>query len=294
MKGTVIKSLPFDSIDIPQEMLAVHVDPLQVEASLQRLRLRYAKESDADTVQKGDLVYCKADASRYPDDRTVLIYTGTAIPGAEAAAEAALGHASGDTFAPPLMDVPTELTIQRILRRTPVEITDSLIREISIEGVETVAQYRDYLAAKALKDRQSEQKKEITRYLLEQAIAGSTFSYDEKEMEDYIETFIREYMAAYGDEIQESPEELRSFAIDRKKQDWLAETFCKERGIEIDRAAAEEDAAQMREMMMLMGEDIPDQDELVEMSVQNEYYTHFFNHIDEVIAKKMGGTNGND
>lgn len=92
--------------------------------------------------------------------------------------------------------------------------------------------------------------KAITRYLTDEMIAGCEYDYDEAEMAQYIRS-AEEEMAAQPDmdELGYSPEELRQAIADQAKQGWMAEAFCKSRGIAIDEADA---AAQADQMQLFM------------------------------------------
>lgn len=290
MKGIVKKLCDIDGIAIPAEMLEVHVDDKQVEQAIRRLSLRYAKECPAEAAQKGDLVRCHAEAG---DGRLVLLYPGMALPGAEEAEEAALGKAAGDAIETTLCGKPVSLTVENILRRAPVEVTDALIASIGIEGVTTVAEYRVYLRNQMLADLRMERSKEITRYLMDEMIAGCEYEYDEAEMEQYIRSAEEEMaMQPDLDELGYSPEELRQAIAGQAKQLWMAEAFCKAHGIAIDEADITMQADQMQEMMSLMGEPVPDREALLEQARQDAYLTGLFTYIDNIIEQKMGGSYG--
>ena len=195
MNGTVTKLCDVDSIGIPEDMLELRVDEGALDAEIGRLSLRCAREIPAETVEVGDVVYCWGDKEAYPDGRTILLYTATALPGAEEAAKAALGRKKGSNFQTSLMGKPLGLTVEKILRRESVEVNDALIAGLGIDGVNTLAEYRDSLRNKALADLKMERSKEIIRYLMEQMEAGSAFSYDEGEMEAYLQSAEQEYAA---------------------------------------------------------------------------------------------------
>ena len=296
MKGTVTKLCDIDSIAIPAALLDIQVDETRVDDALRMLSLRYAKESEAAAAEAGDLAVCKADAESYPDGRTILLFTGIAMPGAEDASRAVIGASVGETISTVLAEKPVKLTVQKILRRTPVEVNDALIAGIGLDGVQTVSDYRAYMRGKFLADLRMERSKEIMHYLLEQMVAGSEFSYDEAEMDAYVQKCMDEAAAAplEFEDVDLSPDEVRASAIAQQKQDWIAEAFCISRGIEIDMHNVEAEADQMLEMMSLMGEPAPDRAEMIEMSLQNEYGNALFTHMDQIIAQKMGGSNGND
>lgn len=294
MNGIVTKLCDADSIEIPQELLTLHVDPQQVEEELQRLSLRYAAECPADTAESGDIIYCQADTAAYPDGRTVLIYTGTALPGTEAAVPALLGHHAGDAVQTQLMDRPTTLTIQKILRRTPVTVDDALIARMGLDGVATVDSYRAYLHQKKLEDLQMERHKELIRYLLDHMLEGCTFSYDEAEMDAFVQDTIRDITEHSPDEAADAdPEEMRASILAQEKQRWMAKAFGEQQGVEIQMDQVEAETDQMIEMMQLMGEQVPSREEMIQLTIDDQYSNALFAYLDEIIAKKMGGSYGN-
>ena len=295
MKGFVTKLCDIDSIEIPKEMLEIRVDEQQLEEKLSALSLRYAKEEPAETAQAGDTVFCQADRESYPDGRTILLYTSVPLPGAEDAAKQALGKGTGDTFTALLAGKTVTLTVEKVLRRTPVEVSDALIARIGMDGVATAADYRNYLRNKAMDDLKMEQSKGIIRYLLEQMEEGSTFAYDPQELDAYVQKNMDQYLQEMQEMgIEESPEEIKKSILAQQKQNWMAEEFCKSRGIEVNLEDAESQADQMIEMMQLTGEPVPDREEMLEMMRHGAYLDGVFQYIGEMIEKKMGGSHGND
>lgn len=294
MNGSVNKLCDINSITIPKELTEISVDEQQVEEEVKKLSLRYADRSPADIVQKGDTVYCKADKESYPDERTVIIYTGSNVPGAEVACKDVLEKKAGDIVSTQINEKSVILTIEKIVRSTPAEINDELIRKIGIAGVTNTDGYRDYIRNKMADDIRMEKEKAIIRYIMEELEKGSTYTYNQDEMDRYVKDTIKEYMAQDVDEDMDmSEEEIEKSIISQEKQNWIVKAFCQERNVEIDMKAAEEQADQMIEMMELMGEDVPDRNEAVEMAVQDGYFDAFFNLLDSIISEKTGGAYGN-
>lgn len=294
MKGIVTKLCDIDSIEIPQEMLDIRVDEQQVEAELQALSLRYASEEQADVAEQGDTVVCQADRESYPDGRTILLYTAVPMPGAADAVQAALGKKAGDTFTAPLAGKTVTLTVEKIIRRTPVEVNDALIAGLGMDGVSTVADYRNYLRNKAMDEQKMEQSKAIIRYFLEQMEQGSSFEYDQKELDAYVQKNMEQYLQDMQEMgMEESPEEIKNSILMQEKQNWMAQAFCESHNIPVDTADAEAQADQMLEMMQLTGETAPDRAEMVEMILQGAYIDGVIQYINAIIEKKMGGSHGN-
>ena len=73
------------------------------------------------------------------------------------------------------------------------------------------------------------------------------------------------------------------------KQGWVAEAFCKAKGIEPDEAAIKQQAEQIGQMMELMGETVPDEAELLDMARAEECLTPLFERINDIITQRIGG-----
>lgn len=289
MNVTVSKLYDIDAIVVAPQMLSVSVDENCSKEACERLSLRFAKESDESVVKKGDTVFCSADEESYKDKRTIIIFTSTPLPGAEKASEAVLEKTVGDTVLCELCEKSVKLKINRILRRTPVKVDDSVISLLKIEGVNTVSEYEVYVKEKAIANQKTERTKEINRFVIDELVNKSEFLYDEKEMESYAKSEYDAFKEQYGDEITEAYEDIRDSIVFSIKQSFLAEAFCKSKGIEIDEKAAEEETDNMLEMMSLMGEALPEREEMLQMTIQNMYLMELFTYIENKYAEKVGG-----
>lgn len=291
MKGYVTKLCHVDGIEIPAELLEAHIDARQIEEEINALSLRCAAESPVSCAEAGDIAHCRADAAGYPDGRTILLFTSAALSGAEAAVRAVLGKSVGDTFKTELAGKPVTLTVEKIIRRTPVAVDDALIASLCIDGVSTVEEYRAYLTEKAQADAKMEQSKAIMRYLMDELINRSTFAYDEAEMAAQIEKAKAEYAAMPESDGFPPPseEELAQSVVYQCKQGWVAEAFCREAGITPDEEEIRQQAEQMGQMMGLMGENVPDEKELLDMARTDACLTPLFERINDIIVQKIGG-----
>lgn len=289
MKGFVSKFCDVDSIEIPKEMLDVSVDENCAEQAIEKLSLRYASQSTAESVEQGDIVFCKSEKSVYPDERTVLIYTDVILPGAEKASKDVLGKNVGEIFETEIFEKEMQLKIEKIIRKTLAKVDDELIASMGIDAVDSVALYKPYIINKTANQIKTENIKHINNYVISSAVENSEFSYDEDEVMKYAKDEYQKYLEEYGDEESESEEEIIDAIISNLKQYWYAEAFCKEKQIEIDMQSAKEQAKQMVEMMSLMGQEVPSEEEMVQEAVQNEYLRGLFTYIESKTAEKMGG-----
>lgn len=290
MNGKVIKLCDIDSIEIPEEMLKVEIEPDFAENALKLLSLRYGKTADEEKVESGDTVYCKADEESYPDKRKILLFVSTGVAGAEKAESDVLGKVIGETVETEILEKKVKLTIEKIVRHIPAEISDDLISSMKIEGVNSVDKYKSYIVAKKLDSLKTEKIKAINYFLLTTLAENSVFEYDEKEMDECAEKAADEAFELYSpEELGETRDELKLEYIASKKQAWTARAFCQSREIEPDMAEIEEEADQMLEMMSLMGEELPDREEMIEQSMENAYYGEFFNFIEKEMNERIGG-----
>lgn len=290
MKGLVKKLFDVDSVEIPAEMLAVSIDEKCADEALERLSLRCAKEETVECVEMGDIVYCKADESLFSDNRTVLIYTSVMLPGAETAAKDVLGKKLYEIVETELCEKETKLKIEKIIHRTLATVDDSLIMSLGIEGVDSIEAYREYIKAKTVNAQKTEKVKEINHFVIKTIVDNSEFEYDEDETLEFAKKEYQKYLQEFGEEmLGESEDAIVDSIIFQLKQSWYCEAFCKQRGIEIDMQAVEMQADQMLEMMSLMGQEVPDREEMLETEYQNECATALFAYIEGKTSEKMGG-----
>lgn len=287
MIGTVTKLYDVDSIVIPEELLDLQVKDSVIKEKVQMLSTRYAKESYADVVAPGDIVYCKADENSYPDGRKIILYTGTEVPGSQEAAKMTIGKRANDTFTTTLAGKFVTLTLQQIICRTPVEVDDALIAEIGIEGIHSVDEYREYIKEQMLADMRMERHKAIFYHFITELVEKSEFSYEEKEMNEYIQSLIAQYPP--DSMIEMSDEEVKERVLSQVKESLIADAFCTAYSIEIDMKEVEEAADQMLQMQALMGEEVPSREEMIEMYLQNARFGALYDYVDKIATEKLGG-----
>ncbi len=289
MKGTVTKLREADSVQLPAEMLSVSISAEQVEDELRQLSMRHAGKAPAEKVQPGDIVACQPCAA-YADGRRVLLFTGLDIPAAADAVQAALGRQAGDTFTCTLAGKEASLTVETITRLTPAAVDDGLIASLHMDGVSTVADYRRYAADMLKRREQADKAKMAVGYVMEQMLEGSEFAYDQGELDAYYAGHLAEIMAEYkAFGFEGTEEDIRHDVLQQLKQGWMAEEVCCRSGYQPDKAAVEQEADQMLEMMSLMGEPAPDRETMVEESLRNAYIMEMFRQLETLVNEKMGG-----
>lgn len=216
MKTKVTKLFDVDQIPTPEDLPDWHVDEAAVDGLLDSLALRHAAETEEREAQTGDTVFCAA-GGKYAG-RTVLVYPGRHMPGAEAAEKAVLGAAPGATVETELGGAPAVLTVKKIVRRAPAKIDDKLIQGEHIDGVDTVESYRVYIKNKTEEQNRSLSAKHLSASLREELIARSAYEVDEAEQEAWTDKAAREMLKMYEAEGIDPhvPEEGTDFLTDEE------------------------------------------------------------------------------
>ncbi len=290
MEGIVTKLFDIDQIVFPDGMFDVSVDEEEIDAKVALLSLKYAAEAEVGTAEEGDILFCVADSQSYPDGRTVILYTGSALPGAEDASQKAVGRSVGDAFEAVLAEKTVTLTVKRIIRRTGVEVNDGLIASLAIENVATVEAYRDYLRTQLREDMLSERSKAAIQFSLETLVNGSEYSYDEKEMDAYVQALLQPQLSELEEMgIEMSVEELQQISAMRVKQGWVAKAYCDAQGIELDLSGMDEEIDGIMEMQALMGDTSMTREEYVTIFTENQYLAKLFDALNAKIASAMEG-----
>lgn len=289
MNGFVTKLYDVDSIAIPAEYLKTQIDAQHIEDEVKALSLRCARETKADQAVEGDLVRCRADKNSYPDNRTILLFTGVQLPGAEEAAKAAVGKHPGDVFTASLAGKTVQLTVEEVIRRVPVPVDDAAVAALGMEGVATVEAYRAYLTEKAEKEQKQEQGKQILRHFMDEMVNGSQYSYDENEMTAYVVKMKEETLKQNPAAAEMGDERIAQSIVYQCKQQWLAEAICKAQGMAPTQEEIEQGADQMAEMFQLVGEPVPGREELLEMAKSELCMTPMFEYLNQLIQQKVGG-----
>lgn len=283
----VKKLCDIDSVKIPEELLSTEADECEVDAALESASLRYARESSEKTSVEGDILYCDG-GDYYSDGREVLIFTGTAVPGAEKAALDGVGKTVGESFLTKLFEDDVKLTVKKVIHRTPAVIDGEFVRSLGIDGVNTPEQYRAYIK-KTLSDNIKSQKiKQLNGFFIKALTENSEFSYDEAEMKEYVENVYAESLEMYGEELAaEDPDEIKKMMAFYELQGRAVEAFCKEKGLKPDLSELEADVDRMLEMASLTGEQLPPREELIESEIVNAYIGMFFEYTEKIASERI-------
>ncbi len=188
MQSKVTHLYDFTQAQIPEELRLWRVSDAELDAKLQELSGTYAQETEVSEAQAGDTVVCRSESAAARWNKPVLLlYPGHHLIDA-ALEDAVLGLHPGDAAAATLPDGALTLTVQRIVRRMPHPITDVLIQQEHIEGVDTVEGYRRWYRETTEARNRMNSQSHLAVHLLEQIVARSTFSIDPEEESHWART----------------------------------------------------------------------------------------------------------
>lgn len=176
MESTVTRLYDCLSEDIPEELCRWRVTEEEIDGSLALLGRDHAALGPAARAREGDTLRCRDGAGR-----TVLLYPGRKLPGAEEAERAALGRGAGETFSCRLGARDVSLAVEEVLRLEPHPADGALVKLAGIPGVETLADYRTWYIRENGPRKRLEAAQAIARRLWEAIRERSELSIDRAE-----------------------------------------------------------------------------------------------------------------
>jgi len=180
MASTVTKIYDYTSMAIPPELRSWRVTEAEVEESLALLAKDHAALQNVEQAQDGDSLRCVL-----PDGRTVLLYPGRGLPGAEDAEKAAIGKRAGEAFPTRVGQTDVTLEVKEILRLVDHPVDDALVHLENIPGVDSLAAYRDWYIRENNPKKREKAAATLAREFFEKMREESEFSIDEDEKAEW-------------------------------------------------------------------------------------------------------------
>ena len=176
MESIVAKLYDYLSSDIPEELRRWHVTEEEVDEALTLLGREHAAQNPVEQAEVGDSLRC-----RDSEGRTVLLYPGRKLPGAEEAEQSAVGRRVGETFSCRLGETEAALTVEEILRLEPHPVDGALVRLAGIAGVDTPEEYRVWYVQENGPEKRLKAAQNIARQFWEAIQEHSELSIDQAE-----------------------------------------------------------------------------------------------------------------
>lgn len=194
MNSKITNCYDYRKLDVSEELGHWHIPDSEIEAELGTLAKDHSGEEEIKgEIKNGDCVSCaciKASKENW-EGRTVLLYPGRKLPGAENAEEAVLGKKAGEEFDCQIKDTELILRVEKTVRICVMEISDELTEKLSIPEVHTVGDYYRWYHEQHDKERKEKACIGIARYWLEEISKRSEFDIDEEEKQSWCDTRAR-------------------------------------------------------------------------------------------------------
>ncbi|MCF0135466.1 MAG: hypothetical protein HUJ69_03485 [Lachnospiraceae bacterium] len=135
-----------------------------------------------EVIAEGDSVKCRCMTEGLYRSRTVLLYPGKELPGAEQAEKDAVGKKQGESFATELGGLHVELSVEEISRHSNTVVSDKMVQLEQLDGVNTISEYREWCRQSVENRKKEALAEQIAAWFYKNALEKSEYSIDEAEM----------------------------------------------------------------------------------------------------------------
>lgn len=184
MRSKLIKCYDYRRLAVPEELRKWRFPESQIDGELEALARDHSIEHETDEpVKDGHSVQCTCleDGEGGWEGRTVLLYPGRSLPGAEEAEQAALGKSPGETFSCRIKGRPLVLKVEKAVEKKIFTVGDELVGLLGLPGVRTVEDYRRWYHETHDQKYRDKASIRICQFWLEAILKESTFDADEEE-----------------------------------------------------------------------------------------------------------------
>ncbi|MCI9452376.1 MAG: hypothetical protein HFG83_00820 [Dorea sp.] len=188
MKSRMVNCFDYKKLDVPKDLGLWHIPDSEIEEELRALAKDHSGEEETkEEIRDGDCVYCACVESSKEGwaGRSVLLYPGRKLPGAESAEQAVLGKKQGEEFSCLLKDMELCLKIKKVVRIRVMEVGDELAQKLGIPDVRTVEDYYRWYHGQHDRERRERACMGIARFWLDEMSERSEFEIDQAEKQKW-------------------------------------------------------------------------------------------------------------
>lgn len=188
MKSKMVNCYDYRQVKVEEGSGRWRIPDGEIETELTALAKDYSGEEEVSgAVEAGDSVrlICTGASRDNWMGRSVLLYPGRGIPGAEEAEQKVLGKSAGDEFECRLKDMNVTFKVERAVRMHIMTISDELAAALKLPEVETVEDYYKWYRKQHEAERKERACIVISRTWLEAIASESEFQIDEEEKKSW-------------------------------------------------------------------------------------------------------------
>lgn len=219
-KSSVTELYDYEKLGVPENIIPGEPTPAEIEKMVEALRNKYAGFEPADTVKKGDSVKCRVISEGAYSRRSILLYPGMSLPGAESAEKEVKGKRVGDSFSAELCGNSITLEVTAITRPNDEVDDDEIVLRENIPGVETMQQYKLRCAEKIRDNKRYSASRQLAGYWFTEMMKNSVFSVDPEEKEAWLSERVE---SSFDGELKRgNPEAIELENDPEKKREFIA------------------------------------------------------------------------
>lgn len=190
MNSKMVKCFDYRTLEVPQELRKWQDgDPnKEIADELERLARDYSREKQIESeICIGDSVQCTCTEAKNENwlKKPVLLFPGRNLPGAGDAEEKAVGKKAGDIFSCMIDEQELMLQVEKVIRRTNVQVGPELIELLQIPQVHTVEDYYRWYHEKHDPEKRNKACIRLVQYWLTEVLNRSEIFIDESEKEKW-------------------------------------------------------------------------------------------------------------
>lgn len=187
MGSKVISMFPFEQVDITPFKRRPQIDEAGLQKELDRAVYPYITWEEGDAAAAGDVLTCRmesADSRFQRAEAKITVGAGLLNKEEEQKLE---GARVGSVRSLSCRGSAVTLTVLAIRKRCVPPLDDRMVQALGLDGVATVAQYRDYLRNQALDEQFASDSYEVIRAVMEQVARRSEVLIDQADWQQSVD-----------------------------------------------------------------------------------------------------------
>ena len=188
MKSKIVECFDYRTLEVEDHLRKWKIPDSEIREEMENLARDHSGETETEDGAKAeDCVSCictEASAANWKN-RTVLLYPGRNLKGAQEAEKACLGKRPGDVFSCEIRGVQVTLAVKKVISRKKVTVGPELFRILQLPGVSTEEDFARWYHEQHDEERRQKASYGIVSFWMQEMAKRSTFSIDEEEKKSW-------------------------------------------------------------------------------------------------------------
>lgn len=187
-KSTVDKVYDYKSVNVSSEQLKIKIDKKIIEKELNKLAKKYAETVEADdAIRKGDQIDAKLESNQKKFNKeNVPVVVGMGLFNKELE-DKLVGMRKNESSTISIDGTTVIVKILNVKRKIIPNVTDEMAKELKIEGVNTVEDYKKYCYNQEVSKEKEKSFDIIYPMIMDEVIKKSEFTLFDEDIEKLVE-----------------------------------------------------------------------------------------------------------